>query len=772
MILEQGKAAEVILDGVDESINMGIDAGSTAVLMNILSQGLYKDPIGSIVREWTSNALDSHVEAGVDEPVIVAIQKDDTYNWWFSVQDFGVGISPDRLENIISKYAASTKRNTNTMLGAFGLGLKSGLSYSDSFIFSTNYNGLETVYTMYKGEEGTKIDKLSEKPTTERNGSTFKIQIKGFYDKAEFIRKCTQQLCYFEKVYFDCGTDIVNERLEITKNPLWKHSTFSNDKYLHLSLDNVYYSLDYNRLGIDPVMIPIALCFNIGEGLQPTPPREDIMYTPTAKQLIKDRIKQVANYFVEKYNETVTEAEDIWTALKNIDPKQYEYNDFLIVQLEALKKHSSIEIKKPTVKGIVHNSLKQINEAIEHMYSPYQVRGQISNGRFNSKTVFSVNLNNTKRILESPELKKTSTNKYIRVKEKPNNIVIDYIKWLYPNDDVYFVYLDRARKLGKPKRSYSGTYYLNTVDYRPLLNLDKFPKDTWRDRIIEFQSIEEKAAEVFYNIEEFVPSEEYLTYRKSMRKTASKTYVKKAEVRLNWGKHSDKADAGAIFKDKEIDFVSDLHKRKHLTVYAVAGQEADLGQISCYKHIKTCLFSERDYTKMKNETIHNWITIEKFMEGKTQPFKRLATALRIAKLRNTYYNVFNNYSEIALFSRELSNKLELVYKYWKKYHPYSIGEDAENAILSVAEEHNYWDNAVISELEELERLMPQISFIGHITINSSTRPVIIDVLKYRKIKLNLEHYGTKTAEEQKQESNEDEDFDLELEEENLETEQI
>jgi HSP90 family molecular chaperone len=140
MILEQGKAAEVILDGVDESINMGIDAGSTAVLMDILSQGLYKDPIGSIVREWTSNALDSHVEAGVDEPVIVAIQKDDTYNWWFSVQDFGVGISPDRLQNIISKYAASTKRNTNTMLGAFGLGLKSGLSYSDSFIFSTNYN--------------------------------------------------------------------------------------------------------------------------------------------------------------------------------------------------------------------------------------------------------------------------------------------------------------------------------------------------------------------------------------------------------------------------------------------------------------------------------------------------------------------------------------------------------------------------------------------------------------------------------------------------------
>src|SRR6476620_2351352 len=245
----ESKHAEVLSAGTTgQSMNMSIDEADKNVLMYIMSEGLYKDPIGSTVREWISNALDSHTEAGVKEPVVVEIVSDNSYNSVFKVTDFGVGISPDRVEKIISKYAASTKRHDDTMLGAFGLGLKSGLAYSDSFLFTTRYNGIESQYIMYKGEDVSKIDILTETTTTERNGTTFQIQIKNGSDRLEFENKCRQQLCYFESVFFKVN-GIPND-FKILKNPDWKFSDLNRDRLLHLSLDNVYYPIDFNRLGI------------------------------------------------------------------------------------------------------------------------------------------------------------------------------------------------------------------------------------------------------------------------------------------------------------------------------------------------------------------------------------------------------------------------------------------------------------------------------------------------------------------------------------------
>jgi len=61
------------IGGEFETKKAGIDESSMPFLFEMMSKSLYSNPIGSIVREITSNCFDSHKEANVDDPVIVSL---------------------------------------------------------------------------------------------------------------------------------------------------------------------------------------------------------------------------------------------------------------------------------------------------------------------------------------------------------------------------------------------------------------------------------------------------------------------------------------------------------------------------------------------------------------------------------------------------------------------------------------------------------------------------------------------------------------------------
>jgi len=121
MILEKQSEGLVLEEGeVQESVNMEIDADSHIFLMRMLSK-FYADGIGSLIRETASNALDSHRECDVKDPIIVAFKQNKDGNYEFSVEDFGCGMNDKDVTNVISKYGKSTKRQSANQLGAFGL---------------------------------------------------------------------------------------------------------------------------------------------------------------------------------------------------------------------------------------------------------------------------------------------------------------------------------------------------------------------------------------------------------------------------------------------------------------------------------------------------------------------------------------------------------------------------------------------------------------------------------------------------------------------------
>src|SRR6478752_4996828 len=193
MILDKQTETLVMEEGeVQETFKTEIDIDSLQFLKRMLSK-FYSDTIGSCVREVTSNAWDSHIASGTDTPIIVSFKKNKDGNYEFSVEDKGIGINKDTINDILRKYGKSTKRLDPKALGCYGLGWKSPIAYTPSFHFIGRKDGVEIKAMMYESEDDIEIDVLYEGPTTEANGVKVIVPVK-WADREDFRSKISEQL--------------------------------------------------------------------------------------------------------------------------------------------------------------------------------------------------------------------------------------------------------------------------------------------------------------------------------------------------------------------------------------------------------------------------------------------------------------------------------------------------------------------------------------------------------------------------------------------------
>lgn len=156
-------------------IKMSIDPEGMAHIARIVTD-LYADPDSAVLREYAANGLDSHILAGQTRPIEITLPTNGIPT--LKIQDWGVGMSRADITDIYSKYGASTKRDSNNQIGAFGLGCKSALSMSPSFTLTSIKDGIKVIAIIHRGEDGVgEIEFASETETDESNGVTVYIPI-------------------------------------------------------------------------------------------------------------------------------------------------------------------------------------------------------------------------------------------------------------------------------------------------------------------------------------------------------------------------------------------------------------------------------------------------------------------------------------------------------------------------------------------------------------------------------------------------------------------
>lgn len=173
MIIETQTNQGVSSNIQGRTVSATVDPMQIGMLMDMLARN-YNFPMLAILREYTSNAYDSHVQAGVTRPVEITLPS--AFSSVLKVQDFGVGLSSAEVENIYSVFGASTKRDDNTNIGGFGIGAKSALSVSDQFTVSSVKNGYRSVFVVTRVNGGIDYKFVMENvPTDDANGVTVTI---------------------------------------------------------------------------------------------------------------------------------------------------------------------------------------------------------------------------------------------------------------------------------------------------------------------------------------------------------------------------------------------------------------------------------------------------------------------------------------------------------------------------------------------------------------------------------------------------------------------
>ena len=168
---------------------MGFDTTKTAKLFHMLSNTLYSDKPSSIIRELSSNAHDSHVEAGKKD-VPFDIIAPTFENPVLVIRDYGVGLTADEAVDTILNYLGSTKDESDDAIGGWGIGAKSPFAYSYTYEVIVYKNGQFAHFTCWKNESGIPNKAIIDSgDTNQPTGVLVRVPIQA-QDVNQFINAC------------------------------------------------------------------------------------------------------------------------------------------------------------------------------------------------------------------------------------------------------------------------------------------------------------------------------------------------------------------------------------------------------------------------------------------------------------------------------------------------------------------------------------------------------------------------------------------------------
>lgn len=312
-----------------------VTARTLPFLINAVTDRIYKDKPGAIVREYSTNAWDAHVKAKlpISEIIITLPTVGDPV---LRVRDFGAGLTMEEVRDIYCILGESTKRDSNEEAGQLGLGCKSGFAYGDSFTVTAWVNGKKSIYNIIKGDDTKEGEVLlmaeTEMVEGDRTGIEIAVPIK-IYDINTIHRKA----CDFFRHWIVLPIIQRMDETELARMMKWRNDTpfLSGDgweirpneggKSLAV-MGPVAYPIDWGMLRSKLALTPqkrqllevlisnqVVLTFPIGT-LKFTINREELEYTDTTYLNLETKVESMFSALEGAVVERFASASSIWDA--------------------------------------------------------------------------------------------------------------------------------------------------------------------------------------------------------------------------------------------------------------------------------------------------------------------------------------------------------------------------------------------------------------------------------------------------------------------------
>ena len=164
-----------------------IDKNAVNMVMDMLSK-LYNDPMNAAIREYVSNAYDANVEAGATKPVELTLPCTEN-DGLLMVKDYGRGLDYMGIVSVFANFGTSTKRDSDNLIGGFGIGSKSGLAVSNAINVSSVCNDTLNEFMLERTPDGivTRFTRENE-PTEKDSGTTVTVNCSpSYYSGIKYI---------------------------------------------------------------------------------------------------------------------------------------------------------------------------------------------------------------------------------------------------------------------------------------------------------------------------------------------------------------------------------------------------------------------------------------------------------------------------------------------------------------------------------------------------------------------------------------------------------
>ena len=710
IITENKKDVEIL--GVDDTLKMRLSKSDEveAHIVKILTEN-YRFPIASHVREAVSNHLDSHVENGnPNEPILVSLYKNETGNYTFETRDNGLGLSAEEFDKYYMQVGESSKRGKADLIGGKGCGAKAILSYRDSYEVICRKDGIENKFLVFKGEVFPERTLIYTKETFEPNGVIVKINVDK-YDFRDFKDAIKEQLCYFPTCYIQIEGDTFDYlNAKIYENELFKWSEIYPDNEMHIAFGVCRYPIDWKVMDMNPINIPIAIKIPIDSGVDVQFNRESLTYNKFTKEYIKEKIKLIANWFVEKYNEEVKEYDTILDAWKefNKHSKYVELKDKTFC-IDSIIKYATEVPKEFSVKNLpdaryFYNKVSSILNNYHHVgYSDYY-------GNLYKKNIG----------VWKADFLIDNTSSTVIVNEVPYRNVKSFLLEKYEGKKIHYLVPPKENKRRfKPEKGKLHDEFC----YWDILNLNNVTKSSWGTYIRQFNLVEEQFKSKLIDETQVETSKEFLQWkeskkqeRKSKPRNVDSNYVvlDKKEDEFTLAVCRKSSFYNKFTFDKKTENVHSSSKNKFLTVYF---DESEREKAEFYfkivKNIRIAIIGKRERLKIQNN--HNFMTPEQF--EKSKPFRRLVTAIKFDSLLDKYRNIKNNSNSIIRKCLpKLNTDLEILEEYVREN--FKDTRSTTQTIMDLAESQNLWDYEHMDAYNRIEKELEQYSFLQYLQVPS------------------------------------------------------